>query len=298
MAKMLASVIVAAYNAERTLARCIESILAQDFPKDEFEFIIVDNNSTDKTSEIIKHYPVKYLFEKKRGPAAARNPGIAAARGKFIAFTDSDCIAKEDWLRQGIDGFKEEKTGIVSGRVLSSDPENMFERIIAERDEYNIPEDYHRQPPYAIMANAFFRREVFAAIGTFDVSQICGEDLDICWRMQEKTDFILVRRPEAIVYHKHRSSLKSYFRQYFYYGIYNRMLMKKHPKAFRKTITKGLWEELVSITKQAVFVPKVYWMTANDENKEYIRALHLMNLARQSAFYFGRLLGRLKVFTS
>jgi len=293
------SVIVPAYNAARTIARCIESLLGQNFPRRDFEIIVVDNNSTDTTAEIIKRYPVKYVIEKKRGPAAARNAGIAASKGSILAFIDSDCFARKDWLREGLAAF-EDGVGCVAGRVLASEPENVYEKIIAGRDEFNVPEDYHGHSPYAITANVIFRREVFDAVGMFDTAfrAPAGEDVDICWRMLKGTAFTLKRHDGAVVFHKHRSTLKSYFRQYFNYGLYNQLLQKKFPEEFDNTQKAPKMAELISIAKQTLCIPKVFWMTMDKPDRKHTRALHLMNLARQSAFVFGRILGKLRVLTS
>ena len=298
MTANMVSVIVPVRNGESTISDCIESLLGQDFPKNEYEVIVVDNNSSDGTAAIIKRHRVGYLLEKKKGPSAARNAGIAASRGDFLAFTDSDCIAKEDWLREGTKAFATDKIGCVSGKVSASRPANIYERIIADKKQYDTPADYHGLPPYTITANAFFRREVFDAIGNFDTSLRAGEDKDLCWRMLKKTGLVIKRCPAAIVYHKHRSDLKSYFRQYFSYGLYNVRLEKKHPDAFRGFDRVDMLAELISVVSQSICVPKVFWMTIEDADKDYTRALHMMNLARQSAFLFGRMLGKLKDFAS
>ena len=90
---MKISVIVPVRNNEEMIGDCIESLLAQDYPKEDYEIIVVDNNSTDKTTDIIKKYPVKYLHEEKTGRGIARNTAVKTAFGEIIAFTDSDYIA-------------------------------------------------------------------------------------------------------------------------------------------------------------------------------------------------------------
>mgnify|MGYP000595608121 CR=1 FL=1 len=100
---MLISVIIPAYNSEKTLEQCLKSVLSQT--EINFEVIVVDNNSTDKTKEIINHFckidkRVRYVFEPKKGRGAARNAGIKLAKGKIIAMTDSDCIVPNNWLKE------------------------------------------------------------------------------------------------------------------------------------------------------------------------------------------------------
>jgi glycosyltransferase involved in cell wall biosynthesis len=93
------SVIIPVYNSEKTLSLCLESFIIQTYKN--YELIVIDNNSTDRSKEIIKRYKnVKYVFEKKQGRSTARNRGIIEAKGEIIAMTDSDCIVPEDWVEK------------------------------------------------------------------------------------------------------------------------------------------------------------------------------------------------------
>ncbi len=99
------SVIVPVYNSEKMLSSCIESILTQSYP--EFELILVDDGSTDKSSEICKKHAVadariRYVRQKNAGASAARNKGIELATGEFITFVDSDDTVESDFLRTAI----------------------------------------------------------------------------------------------------------------------------------------------------------------------------------------------------
>ena len=80
------SIIVAAYNAEESIERCLEHLLNLDYP--DYEIIVVDNNSTDKTPGLIKKYNVIYLIEEKRGWPAARSRGIKYSKADFVANID------------------------------------------------------------------------------------------------------------------------------------------------------------------------------------------------------------------
>ena len=75
------SVIVPLYNAGKTLDACIQSILNQNYPKKNYEIIVVDNHSTDNSADIIKKYPVQYVFEKFPSPFKARNTGVKQSKG-------------------------------------------------------------------------------------------------------------------------------------------------------------------------------------------------------------------------
>jgi len=112
------SVIVPAYNEEKNIARLIESLLDLDYPKEILEIIIIDNNSNDRTKEIIKQYPVKLLEEKDiQSSYAARNKGIQNAKNEILAFVDSDCIATPQWVKEGVKVLVLESADLVGGNV-------------------------------------------------------------------------------------------------------------------------------------------------------------------------------------
>ncbi|HDH51516.1 MAG TPA: glycosyltransferase family 2 protein, partial [Nitrospirae bacterium] len=83
------SVIVPAYNADRTISKCLSSLTNQSISQDAYEVIVVDDGSTDKTPDIIRQFQVRYLFQENSGPATARNKGAEEAKGEIILFTDS-----------------------------------------------------------------------------------------------------------------------------------------------------------------------------------------------------------------
>lgn len=113
------SVIVPVYNSARYLPVCIASLLAQDYPRDQFEIIMVDNNSTDRSAAIIAGFPkVKLVAETKQSSYAARNHGVALAAGSILAFTDSDCAVAKDWLRHIESAMQEPEIQVVLGERL------------------------------------------------------------------------------------------------------------------------------------------------------------------------------------
>ena len=83
------SIVVPVHNEERLIEGCLRALLALDYPRDRYEIIVVDNNSTDRSREIVERFPeVKLLSEKQQGDFAARNRGLSEAKGEIIAFTD------------------------------------------------------------------------------------------------------------------------------------------------------------------------------------------------------------------
>lgn len=99
MKKPLISIVVPAYNEEDYLGYCLESLVNQNFPKDQYEIIVVDNASTDKTAKIAKNFDVRVIKEPKKGVVFARQKGTLAARGKIVVSFDADSEATPDWLK-------------------------------------------------------------------------------------------------------------------------------------------------------------------------------------------------------
>jgi glycosyltransferase involved in cell wall biosynthesis len=93
------SVIVPVYNTAPYLERVVAALLAQDFPREQYELIFVDNGSNDGSPDILARHPeIKLLRELERGSYAARNRGIREGCGEILAFTDSDCFPAPGWL--------------------------------------------------------------------------------------------------------------------------------------------------------------------------------------------------------
>src|SRR3990170_2881853 len=125
----MVSIIVPVFNGENAIEECIQSLLDQDYPRDKYEIIIVDNNSKDGTGEIIKRYPVLYLLEDEiQSSYAARNKGIGYAQGEIFAFTDSDCVASKNWLKEAMLLFRNERVGCVIGEVFAYNPITIVEK--------------------------------------------------------------------------------------------------------------------------------------------------------------------------
>lgn len=118
-------VIVPVYNGEATIEGCIRSLLEWHYPKKRYEILVVDSNSTDNTSTIVKKYPVRYLVEDEiQNPCAARNRGIREARGEILAFTDADVVVGRNRLMRALDCFQGrelfEDVGLFEERLFSS----------------------------------------------------------------------------------------------------------------------------------------------------------------------------------
>ena len=208
-----ASVIVPVRNGEAMIADTIASLLAQDYPADRHELLVVDNASTDRTAEIIRRHRVRYLHEPRRGVSNARNRGIAEARGETLAFIDGDCVADPDWLRELVVPFADPEVGCVAGELAHLPGDTLAERqatrMFGAWQRYAV----HSNPPYAITANAAYRADVLARIGAFDPRMPRAQDVELGLRFSEQSGLRIVHAERAVVRHRHRSTQREFFRQ-------------------------------------------------------------------------------------
>jgi glycosyltransferase involved in cell wall biosynthesis len=226
------SVIVPVLNGERTIRDCLVSLLRMHYPAGRREILVVDNGSTDRTAEIVRGLPVRYLRENRRGAALARNMGIGASRGEILAFTDADCVVSTGWLRDLVKGFDHEHVGVVAGEVVAYPPKTPAERNAARRkplwQKYALK---YPGSPWFLSGNAAVRRKVFDSVGLFDPRFTGGgsEDIDFAWRFFQCGEFELRYRPKAVVFHRHRASARELFEQRKRYGRGQAILCRKHP---------------------------------------------------------------------
>jgi cellulose synthase/poly-beta-1,6-N-acetylglucosamine synthase-like glycosyltransferase len=208
-----ASVIVPVRNGEAMIADAISSLLAQDYPGDRHEILVVDNASTDGTAEVIRRHPVRYLHEPRRGVSNARNRGIAEARGEILAFIDGDCVADRSWLRELVVPFADPEVGCVAGELghFAGDTvtERQSTRMFGSWQRYAIGSN----PPYAITANAAYRADVLRRIGAFEPRMPRAQDVELGLRFSERSGMRIAYAERAVVRHRHRTTQRGFFRQ-------------------------------------------------------------------------------------
>lgn len=250
------SVIVIAHNEEEMLPLCLESLIQLDYPKSQLEIIVVDNKSTDRTRDIIKSYPVLYVAEEKKGRNLARNTGIRASSGTLIAFTDADCIVCKEWLKNMIKGFDDDDIGGCGGAIASHKLRTSLDRcmdLILCVQELAI-KGYAFFLPFIITCNSIFRREALDKIDLFDETVYFGEDIDISWRLLLR-GYRFEYLPDAVVWHRHRSTIASLCERIFRYGITQASLLRRYSNLIRiRLFLKPYYPQLKSKEFMAFFI--------------------------------------------
>jgi cellulose synthase/poly-beta-1,6-N-acetylglucosamine synthase-like glycosyltransferase len=229
------TVVVPVRNGEQTIQPLLESLQKLDYNRNKVELIVVDGNSTDKTREIVKQYPVKLIIENRKGLNIARNVGIKNGNGEIVAFTDADCIVPSNWITKIVENFKDPIVSCVGGsaKALDSDfvsqyADNSIVRLMpffTKREELEKVKPFFRHPAGCNMA---FRRKVVEEVGFFDENIKYGfDEVEFADRVC-KAGYKMVLDPEVSVWHKHRSTLGEFLKQNFQYGKGSGLVLKRN----------------------------------------------------------------------
>ena len=209
------SVIIPTFNRAAYLKEAVQSVLDQGYFRERdkgrsFEIIVVDDGSTDATGEVVRSLAcdIRYIYQNNRGVSAARNVGLQHATGEYIAYLDSDDLWNKD------------KIGIQMS-LMESIPRAMMcytEEIWIRNGVFVNPKKRHRKysgwifdkvlPLCLIsLSSAFFRREAFARIGTFDEDLPVCEDYDFGIRLAHKYPVYFLTRPLIVKRGGHEDQL-------------------------------------------------------------------------------------------
>jgi len=232
---LYASVIIPAYNAEDVLPRCLRALEHQTLPQDQYEVIVIDDGSTDRTAELAKEGGARLLKLNHVGPAAARNAGAELARADIIVFTDADCEPTPDFLERILEPFDAPVVSGVRG-VYRTQQQSLTARFI----QLEYEERYQRIAKVEAAQGtvdaldtsyAAYRKSVFLDAGGFDTRYLHAavEDHELSYRLAHE-GHVFRFAPEAAVYHWHVDSIAKYARRKFRIGYWKAFLTKQQPE--------------------------------------------------------------------
>jgi GT2 family glycosyltransferase len=224
------SVVIPAYNAEKTLPFCLEALANQSVAKEDCTVILVDDGSTDRTPEIASSFDIIYEHQKNRGPASARNKGAFRATGDIILFTDSDCVPDQHWIEEMVRPFRDPTVVAVKGGYKTRQKQIAARFAQAEfEDRYDL-----LQKSVSIdmidTYSAAFKRDVFVEAGGFDESfpVANNEDTELSYRLAA-AGHRLVFNPKAFVYHTHPDSVLKYLKLKYWRGYWRLVVYRRYP---------------------------------------------------------------------
>lgn len=220
------SIVVPAYNAQKTIGECLKALLALDYPHK--EVLVVNDGSTDETAKIINQFKdVKLINLRNGGAARATNVGIMNSKYDVVVSVDSDAILERDWLNKVIPEFRDERVAVVGGypatanksiwgRLMGYEVESRFERAEKELD-------------HLYTMNTAYRKQALLHAGCFNEEMKVGYDNDMSYRLK-KAGYKLVLLKNAVCRHYWRDDLRSYVKQQFDSAYYRMELVKNFKK--------------------------------------------------------------------
>src|SRR5215208_2722718 len=225
------SVVVCSHNGERTIRDCLEGLLRLHYPN--FEVIVVDDGSTDSTADIVQEYDFRLITTENLGLSNARNIGMQAASGDIIAYLDDDARPDPDWLTYLAATFLSTDHAGVGGPNLTPSGDGPIANCVAEapgNPVHVLLSDLEAE--HIPGCNMAFRKACLEAIGGFDPQfRVAGDDVDVCWRLQQR-GWTLGFSPAAVVWHHRRSSILAYWKQQRGYGRAEALLERKWPEKY------------------------------------------------------------------
>jgi glycosyltransferase involved in cell wall biosynthesis len=249
------SIIIPNYNGGLTIGRCLEAVFSSNYP--EYEVIVVDDCSTDRSVEIIKGFPCKLLkLDRRSGASRARNEGVKKSKGEILFFIDSDCLVREDTLSEAVETITG-KNNLVVGGTYTWDPADdrffsSFQSILIHYSETR-----NKKPDYIASHAMVIERSLFESSGGFpeDFLPIL-EDVEFSHRLRRQ-GCTLAMNPDILVRHIFNftliKSLRNAFRKAMFWTIYsmgNKDLMSDSGTASRELKING-----ACLLASAVFVP-------------------------------------------
>ena len=223
------SVVIAAYNEEKTLGLCLDSLLAQTAPRDSYEIIVADDGSTDRTRQVAESRGVPVVTQPNRGAGAARNLGAQRTRGDIILFIDADSVPDARCIEAMTAAFADPHVAGANGEKKTRQT-NLWARLV--QIEYDYKYDRlatHPTIDFVDSSTAAYRRDIFLSNGGFDPNLMEAEDVEFSFRLAERGHWMVLTR-EAITYHTHPESLTIYLKRKFQYARGRAAVYKRYPR--------------------------------------------------------------------
>jgi glycosyltransferase involved in cell wall biosynthesis len=242
------SIIIPAKNEEQRIRVCLEHIACLDFPKDEFEVILGDNGSQDRTVDVFRSWSDRLLLSVVSKPgvniSAARNAGVMASRGEFLAFLDADCLPPRHWLQSGARLLERPNAGIVGAHYRIPPDSTWLPRCWFDEDQPNPPGESSYVPSGSLLVS----RPAFDQIGGFNETLQTNEDYDICQRAK-LAGYSVCAYPELEVIHLGTpQTISVFYRKQKWHGLHVfRVFLQNLPSLYNANVVFFAFYTLISL---------------------------------------------------
>jgi GT2 family glycosyltransferase len=231
---LLASIVVAVHRDPRA-RRLLRSLACQSVPRHVYEVIVVENGTADLADTEDAYGIVRYVHLARANSAAARNAGLALARGRFLLLTDADCVAERDWIEKLTGRFADGGVAAVGGSIRKYQPRTWAQRyaITVVNGQQELSYLPALSLPYVAGANAGFVADKLREVGGFDEAFKSGNDVDVCYKLGLR-GYCIGLSPDAVIFHEDRASVTDHFRRFQRYAVYQVLLYAKYKQLSAK----------------------------------------------------------------
>ena len=229
------SIIIPTRNVGKFIGQCLESLNNLDYPKDKYEVIIADSESTDETPLIARKYGAILVSTPKRSVCAGRNEGFKIAKGEIVAFSDADCVMDKNWIKNSVKYFEDPAIGGVGGPNLSPADDTSFAKAVSfilnqplflAGSVYGRVLKNIREVKSLPGCNIILKKEALNKVMPVDETILGGEDFFMNQKIRQ-SGYRLIYTPDTFVWHYHRATPKKFFKQIYRYGISRLIIGKK-----------------------------------------------------------------------
>lgn len=293
------SVIVPCYNEERFIGKALAN-LAEQYPVEDYEIIVVDGKSDDRTREVVREFQqshpelsIRLLDNPKRNIPHALNLGIAAARGEVIARMDAHAAPSSGYIRRCVEVLSETKAAVV-GMPCRVKPgaDTVMARAIAIAvshpfgigdAKYRLGADDERsetQEEVDTVAFASFSKSLWSALGGFDEKLFTNEDYDFNYRVRARGERVLLDRMAHCDYFA-RPTLAKLASQYFRYGTWKARMIRARPLSLklRQMVAPVFVASIILLAMAGFWRTISWWMLAAELAIYLTSALFFANQA-------------------
>ena len=242
------SIVIPAWNAQRTLKGCLDSLKCLDYPKERVEILLVDGFSTDGTREIAASYDLTIVDNPQKSHRMGVNRGFECAKGELLAYADADCIVDENWLQNSLKYFEEyPQVAGLTGPIHLPSQQSAFAEAVAFLFSLAVTlgKSSHKETQQTVevvkdfpTCNAIYRKAALNAVMPLAENLLGGADIELNYLLRQQ-GFLLLSTPDVKVWHYKRDTPRGFFRQMYRYAIMRLQLGKR-------------WHSLLDVTHIAV----------------------------------------------
>lgn len=290
--KAFISIIIPVFNDAEHIDNCLKHILKQDFPKELFEIIVVDNGSCDGSIEVVKNYKEVTLImehERKNSPYSARNRGIENSKGDIIALLDSTCYPHAAWLSNASNVLEDKSIHILGGDVrFRYDGKPTAAKYYDSLINIKIKESIENHQ-VSKTANLFVRKSIFEDIGLFPESIRSGGD--VSWTKEASNrGYVLAFSKDSYVTKSARSFIPLLHKQW--------RVSLNQPRIWTKSDGKIKIKRYISINKllppNPIVIKKLIRTKGHPSMNKYLIHLFIIGYIVKVVMFVGNIVGVFK----